>query len=171
MPIRFVVFKCLKCVKIEEHSLSLNELETALFDLDETIEGLNIAPKTIICNSRFVIWQKEESESSITDINVLQSFKNIQYINLSSNQISDISPLLNLSFVHELNCSSNRITWIPDFTWPFLTKMNLSNNKIKTIPKMIYPSLQIINLNRELICIVKISQKITYHFGVIYTIN
>uniref|UniRef100_A0A915EUK6 Leucine rich repeat containing protein 23 n=1 Tax=Echinococcus canadensis TaxID=519352 RepID=A0A915EUK6_9CEST len=124
--------------QIKEHPLSRNDLEYALYDIEETMDGLKIAAKTLICNSR-----------SITDIDILQSFKNLQFINLSSNLISDISPLLNLTLVHELDCSSNKITWIPNFSWPFLTKLNLSNNKIKRIPRMAFPSLQIIYLNNN----------------------
>ncbi|VDD74443.1 unnamed protein product [Mesocestoides corti] len=85
----------------------------------------------------------------LTAVNVLQAFKHLQFIDLSSNMISDISPLQRLTLIHELDCSSNQITDIPDCTWPFLAKLDLSRNKIARLPRMTHPLLQAIYLNHN----------------------
>lgn len=43
-------------MQVKGHSLSRDDLEFALYDIEETMEGLKISSKTIICNSKFAIF-------------------------------------------------------------------------------------------------------------------
>ncbi|KAH1016625.1 hypothetical protein HUJ04_007814 [Dendroctonus ponderosae] len=72
------------------------------------------------------------ANKKLTNIDVLQAYSYLQYLDVSSNKLTSLKPLRALPFLKILNASYNLLTTILDFAAPFfLTVANLSHNNIK----------------------------------------
>ncbi|KAH1025995.1 hypothetical protein HUJ05_010593 [Dendroctonus ponderosae] len=72
------------------------------------------------------------ANKKLTNIDVLQAYSYLQYLDVSSNKLTSLKPLRALPFLKILNASHNLLTTILDFAAPFfLTVANLSHNNIK----------------------------------------
>ena len=67
----------------------------------------------------------------LTDISMLEQFKDLKILDLSENEISDLRPLMELSELEKLNISGNEINDLrPLIGLPLLTKLEAADNEI-----------------------------------------
>jgi len=90
-------------------------------------------------------------EREITDIEILQSFIHLRYIDISKNSLKDISPLSALTHMLTLKADENLLTTAKLEEMPFLQVASFSHNKIVTTEGINHPMLEHLNLNNNLI--------------------
>ncbi|CAG9773787.1 unnamed protein product [Ceutorhynchus assimilis] len=74
------------------------------------------------------------TKKKLTNIDCLNSYQYLQYLDVSSNKLTTLKPLENLCFLKILDASHNSLTSVLDFKAPFfLTTVNLSYNRFKHI--------------------------------------
>ena len=71
------------------------------------------------------------SGKSLSDISMLQGFRELKILNLSDNEITDIRPLMELSKLEKLNINNNAVSDLrPLIGLPNLVKLEAENNRI-----------------------------------------
>jgi len=90
-------------------------------------------------------------ERDITDIEILQSFIHLRYIDVSKNALKDISPLSALTHMLTLKADENLLTSAQLEEMPFLQVASFSQNKINTTEGINHPMLEHLNLNNNVI--------------------
>ena len=83
----------------------------------------------------------------ITDINMLNSFIHLRYIDISKNSLKDLSPLSNLTHMLTLKADENLLTSAKLEEMPFLQTASFNHNRINTTEGINHPSLEILSLN------------------------
>ncbi|KAJ3351281.1 hypothetical protein HDU83_009008 [Entophlyctis luteolus] len=88
---------------------------------------------------------------SITNIDILENYVHLRYIDLAENSISDISSLASLEYLLSINFHSNKIRKIPANLdrRKYLQQANFAKNMIDSIEIVTWPMLAWLNLNAE----------------------
>ncbi len=97
------------------------------------------------------IYYIDLSSNKITEIKGLDNFKNLKYLNLENNNITEISGLVNFENLTYLNLGKNKITEINGLRSLInLVELDLSHNKISNISSLdSLKELQILNLTQN----------------------
>ncbi|GFR81462.1 leucine-rich repeat-containing protein 23 [Elysia marginata] len=88
-------------------------------------------------------------EREITDIEILQSFIHLRYVDVSKNALRDISPLSALTHMLTLKADENLLTTAKLDEMPFLQVASFSHNRITTTEGINHPLLEHLNLNNN----------------------
>ncbi|XP_041377909.1 leucine-rich repeat-containing protein 23-like [Gigantopelta aegis] len=86
-------------------------------------------------------------DREITDINMLNSFIHLRYIDVTKNNLKDLSPLSNLTHMLTLKADENLLTSAKLEEMPFLQTASFNHNKINTTEGINHPSLEVLSLN------------------------
>jgi Leucine-rich repeat (LRR) protein len=91
----------------------------------------------------------ELHEKEITNLNDLEKFPHLRYIDVSGNQIISIEDLKFLPYLLSINLSKNFISEIPTILEKkqYLQHVNLSSNRLKEFMISSLPHLTFLNLN------------------------
>lgn len=83
----------------------------------------------------FALTKLQLPDKGLKNIQILDSYKYIQYVDLSHNAIKDLSPLDSLTYLIVLDACHNEVEYFkPNPTPWFLSFLNLSHNKLENIP-------------------------------------
>ncbi|KAL4233400.1 hypothetical protein ACF0H5_008081 [Mactra antiquata] len=95
----------------------------------------------------------QNNEVATLPVNFFQSFKALEYLNLSKNGIAELpAGLGNLTDLSELDLSSNRLTKLPDEIANLsenLTILKISNNELNCIPACVFKLANLEELEAE----------------------
>ncbi|XP_005106195.1 leucine-rich repeat-containing protein 23 isoform X2 [Aplysia californica] len=136
----------------EEHAEEEEEEKVPPNPLSEDLvaESLSLLCKTGDGLSHAYV-RLDVHEREITDIEILQSFIHLRYIDVSKNSLKDISPLSALTHMLTLKADENLLTTAKLEEMPFLQVASFSHNKIVTTEGINHPMLEHLNLNNNLI--------------------
>ncbi|KAJ3386216.1 Leucine-rich repeat-containing protein 23 [Entophlyctis sp. JEL0112] len=97
---------------------------------------------------------------SITNIDILENYVHLRYIDLAENSISDISSLASLEYLLSINFHSNKIRKIPANLdrRKYLQQANFAKNMIDSIEIVTWPMLAWLNLNENKLRSCKLQQ-------------
>ncbi|GFO13993.1 leucine-rich repeat-containing protein 23 [Plakobranchus ocellatus] len=88
-------------------------------------------------------------ERDITDIEILQNFIHLRYVDISKNSLKDITPLSALTHMLTLKADENLLTTAKLDEMPFLQVASFSHNRIVTTEGINHPLLEHLNLNNN----------------------
>ncbi|OAF66789.1 Leucine-rich repeat-containing protein 23 [Intoshia linei] len=95
----------------------------------------------------------------IENIDILENYIYLRFIDLSKNKLENISVLKNLTHLITLNVSHNKLVKIPILNLPYLQRANFSHNNIKIVDEPLnYPLLEILDLSNNKIRKIYISE-------------
>lgn len=83
----------------------------------------------------------------LTDINILNSYIHLRYIDVSKNNLRDISPLNALTHMLVLKADQNKLTSAELDELPYLQSASFNYNHIKTTEGLNHPQIEHLSLN------------------------
>ena len=97
----------------------------------------------------FAYTRLEVHSKGITDLDVLESFPNLRYVDVSENSLTNIDGLSHLEYILSLDVHSNNLTSVPAVIdkRKYLQHANFSRNRISSWNVTRWPMLSWINLN------------------------
>jgi internalin A len=115
------------------YAISLNN--TGIIDLQEVgFDAISHLPLVELSLENNVYISKVGAETRLSDITLLEKFKDLEVLRLNHNHIQDLSPLANLMKLSELELRNNHIERIdPLANLTHLQKLDLSRNQIEEI--------------------------------------
>lgn len=114
-----------------------------LSNLGRTVGGTGFAYLSVSCVGK-----------RIGLIKAIETYVQIQTIDLSNNMIKDVQPLRNLQFVLKLNLSNNSITTLKSWDseegyFPHLVDLDVSGNQLSSLPSLQLKALRTASLARN----------------------
>ncbi|KAJ3064296.1 Leucine-rich repeat-containing protein 23 [Podochytrium sp. JEL0797] len=102
----------------------------------------------------------EIHSKNITNIEILENYLHLRYIDLSENSISDISALYTLEYLLSIDFHANKITRIPAGLdkRKYLQMANFAKNNIESIDVTNWPMMSWLNLNENKLTEVKLPE-------------
>ena len=122
--------------KVPENPLTEEVLAESLSLLCKTGNGLAHAYVRLDIHDR-----------DITDINILNCFIHLRYLDISGNRLKDISSLSSLTHLLTLKADKNELASAQLEKLPYLQIANFANNKIVDIKGIEHPLLESLNLS------------------------
>lgn len=97
----------------------------------------------------FAYTRLEVHSKGITDLDILESFPNLRYVDVSENSLTNIDGLSHLEYILSLDVHANNLTSIPAVIdkRKYLQHANFSKNRISSWNVTRWPMLSWINLN------------------------
>ena len=101
----------------------------------------------------FAYTRLEVHSKGITDLDILESFPNLRYVDVSENALTNINGLSHLDYILSLDVHSNNLTSVPAIIdkRKYLQHANFSKNRISSWNVTRWPMLSWINLNGNFI--------------------
>jgi Leucine-rich repeat (LRR) protein len=131
--------------KIEEAST-----EASKHPLTADLVGGNISLLARTGNGLSFAYVKLELHGkNITDLDILESYPNLRYVDVSENQLTNINGISNLEYILSLDVHVNQIQSVPSTIdkRKYLQHANFSRNKITSWEVNRWPLLSWLNLN------------------------
>ncbi|KAJ3416665.1 Leucine-rich repeat-containing protein 23 [Chytridiales sp. JEL 0842] len=102
----------------------------------------------------------ELTGKNLGNIDLLESYVHLRYLDLSDNSIRDIDPLASLEYLLSVNFQSNKIQTIPASLdrRKYLQQANFSKNMIKSINVQSWPMCAWLNLNENKLTELKLQE-------------
>lgn len=97
----------------------------------------------------FAYTRLDVHSKGITDLDILESFPNLRYVDVSENSLTNIDGLSHLEYILSLDVHSNNLTSVPAVIdkRKYLQHANFSKNRISSWNVTRWPMLSWINLN------------------------
>jgi Leucine-rich repeat (LRR) protein len=97
----------------------------------------------------FAYTRLDVHSKGITDLEVLESFPNLRYVDVSENALTNIDGLTHLEYILSLDVHANNLTSVPAVIdkRKYLQQANFSKNRISSWNVTRWPMLSWLNLN------------------------
>jgi Leucine-rich repeat (LRR) protein len=77
------------------------------------------------------------SHSNLIDLNGIEEFKNLRYIDCSNNELTELPDLSNLKGLENIRCSENNLSKLPDLSsLTELTNLSCFDNNLTELPDL-----------------------------------
>ncbi|BFZ23963.1 hypothetical protein BsWGS_27001 [Bradybaena similaris] len=127
----------------EDEHIILNPLT-----LEIIAEGISLLCKTGDGLSHAYV-RLDIHDREITDIDMLQSYIHLRYVDISKNMLRDISPLSALTHLLTLKADDNLLASAKLEDMPYLQTASFNNNRIVTTEGIGHPMLEHLSLNNN----------------------
>ncbi|CAG5135979.1 unnamed protein product [Candidula unifasciata] len=116
--------------------------------LEMIAEGISLLCKTGDGLSHAYV-RLDVHDRDVTDIDMLQSYIHLRYVDISKNMLRDISPLNALTHLLTLKADENLLTSAKLEDMPYLQVASFNNNRIVTTEGIGHPMLEQLSLNNN----------------------
>jgi len=119
-----------------EKSLSAEDVRECISLLCKTGDGLSHAYVKLDAKDR-----------QLTDVNILERYIHLRYVDVSKNNLRDVAPLNALTHMLVLKADQNKLTSVNLEEMPYLVSASFNYNRIKTTQGLSHPQLENLALN------------------------